>query len=274
MTSELTASGRNFEDIKHTKDGGEYWSARELMPLLDYSTWRMFHQSIVRAIESAKASGAVVTDHFVGAGKMVLTGSGAEREVNDYHLTRYACYLIAQNGDPRKKAIAQAQTYFASQTRKQELATQHKRDIERLDARNKLRETEKRFSGVVLDRGVDQPGIAEIRGAGDQALFGGHNTADMKRRLGVKPHEPLADHVPTVTLKAKDLAAEMTAVNTLEKDLQGKDPIKHEHVGNNQAVRQALGERGIKPEQLPPAENISRVAKRIKSGASELDGPL
>jgi DNA-damage-inducible protein D len=267
MDKQIEATQAGFEQIKQIKNGAEYWSARDLMPLLDYSTWRMFENSISRAMTAAKESGAVVQDHFVGADKMVLTGSSAEREVTDYHLTRYACYLIAQNSDPRKRAIALAQTYFAAQTRRAEVSEQHKKDLERLSARHKLRETEQRFSGVVMDRDVDQKGIAEIRGAGDQALFGGHNTTAMKRRLGVSAAKPLADHLPTVTLKAKDLAAEMTTVNTLEKDLHGKAPIKDEHIDNNQAVRRALGERGIQPESLPPAEDTAKLERRLTSEA-------
>jgi DNA-damage-inducible protein D len=263
MDKRIKATQAGFEKIKHVENGIEYWSARELMPLLEYVTWRMFEKSIARAMTAAKESGAEVDEHFVGADKMLQIGKNAQREITDYHLTRYACYLIAQNGDPRKTAIALAQTYFAAQTRKQEIGEQRKKELERLSARHKLRETEQRFSGVVMDRDVDQKGIAEIRGAGDQALFGGHNTTAMKQRLGVKTAKPLADYLPTVTLKAKDLAAEMTTVNTLEKDLKSKDPIKHEHVDNNQAIRHALGERGIRPEQLPPAEDTAKLERRI-----------
>ncbi len=270
MDQKIEATQASFEAIKHTKNGAEFWSARELMPLLGYSKWENFVKIIDKAKAACAESGHNVADQFPGARKMTSRGKGAQFEIDDIALTRYACYLIAQNGDPRKRAIALAQTYFASQTRRQELAEKHKRDTERLEARNKLRETEKRFSGVVVDRGVDQPGIAEIRGAGDQALFGGHNTASMKHRLGIKATQPLADYVPTITLKAKDLAAEMTTVNTLEKDLTGKQPIKGEHVSNNQAVRRALGERGIRPEHLPKAEDVKRLERRLEPRPTEL----
>ncbi len=270
MNHQIEATQAAFEEIKRIQNGAEYWSARELMPLLDYTTWRMFEKSILRAMVAARESGSLAEDHFVGADKMLRTGKNGQREVVDYHLTRYACYLIAQNGDPRKKAIAMAQTYFAAQTRKQEMGEQRQKDLERLSARHRLRETEQRFSGVVMDRGVDQKGIAEIRGAGDQVLFGGHNTAAMKRQLGVKAAKPLADYLPTVTLKAKDLAAEMTTVNTLEKDLKYKDPIKREHMNNNAAVRRALGERNIHPEHLPPAEDITQLERRSKNDPSQL----
>ncbi|MDB5178254.1 MAG: hypothetical protein JWN01_197 [Patescibacteria group bacterium] len=264
MDKQIMQAQDGFENIKRNKNGIEFWWARELMPLLEYTKWENFLKTIEKAKIACAESGQNIEDQFPGVRKMIERGKGAQFEVDDIALTRYACYLIAQNGDPRKKAIALAQTYFATQTRKQELTGQRQKELERLDARHKLRETEKRFSGVIVEHGVDQKGIAEIRGAGDQTLFGGHNTASMKRRLGVKPAKPLADHLPTVTLKAKDLAAEMTTVNTLEKDLQGKDPIKTEHIDNNQAVRQALGERGIQPERLPAAEDIQKIERRIQ----------
>jgi DNA-damage-inducible protein D len=264
MDSQISQAQAGFEDIKRVENGVEYWSARELMPLLEYVSWQKFEHAIDRAKEAVTKSGQPVADHFIGAGNMIKTGKGAQRNVVDYQLTRYACYLIAQNGDSRKRAIALAQTYFATQTRRQELGEQQKKDIERLDARNKLRATERRFSGVVMDRGVDQKGIAEIRGAGDQALFGVANTVTMKKQLGIKPSKPLADYLPTVTLKAKDLAAEMTTVNTIKKDLYNTQPIKREHVDNNKAVRGVLAERGIRPEVLPPEEDVHKIESRIK----------
>lgn len=264
MDKQIEATQAGFEEIRQLENDVEFWRARDLMPLLEYATWESFAKVIEKARAACKQSGQAINDHFRDATKLITVGKGAQQEITDIALTRYACYLIAQNGDPRKRAIAMAQTYFAAQTHKQEMTEQRQKELKRLAARHKLRATEQRLSGVVMDRGVDQPGLAEIRGAGDQALFGGHNTTAMKQRLGVKPAKPLADYLPTVTLKAKDLAAEMTTVNTLEKDLQGKAPIKGEHVGNNQAVRQALLKRGINPELLPPEEDIKKVERRVK----------
>lgn len=271
MEKQLKATQAGFEEIKRAYNGIESWSARELMPLLEYATWRMFEKSIARAMTAAKESGAQIKDHFVGVDKMIETGKGAMRDVADYKLTRYACYLIAQNGDPRKKAIALAQTYFAAQTRKQEINDQHQAELKRVEARERLTLTEKKFSGVLTHHGVDSKGIAEIRSSGDQVLFGGHSTAQMKGKYGIKPSKPLAHHPPTVTLKAKDLAAEMTSVNTLQNELQGKPVIKQEHDGNNRSVRKALLDRGIKPESLPPDEDIRKTKHRL--GNAKLTTP-
>jgi DNA-damage-inducible protein D len=265
MTEEISQTSANFESIKHVENGTEYWSARELMPLLEYSKWQKFESAIERAKEAAVQSGNRVEDHFTGAGKVIEAGKGAKMEVADYHLTRYACYLIAQNGDPRKRAIALAQTYFAMQTRRQEVAELAAADRKRLEARERLSRTEKRFSGVMSERGVDPKGIAEIRSSGDQILFGGQSTKSMKSRYGIKPTQPLADFLPTVALKAKDLAAEMTTVNTVEKDLSGKPKIKDEHDSNNTSVRKALLERDIKLETLPPEEDAKKLARRLRA---------
>lgn len=201
---------------------------------------------------------------------MVTLGSGAKRNVRDYMLTRYACYLIAQNGDPKKEEIAFAQSYFAVQTRKQELIEEHISLIERTEARGRLRESEKRLSQNIYERGVDDAGFGRIRSKGDQALFGGYTTQEMKARLGVKDSRPLADFLPTLSIAAKNLAAEMTNYNTEEKDLQGEAPITREHVQNNRSVREMLGQRGIKPEELPPAEDIKKLERRVKSQTKKL----
>ena len=196
---------------------------------------------------------------------MVPLGSGSKRSVKDYMLTRYACYLIAQNGDPRKEEIAFAQGYFAVQTRKQELIEERIALIERTEARERLRESEKRLSQNIYERGVDDAGFGRIRSKGDQALFGGYTTQQMKNRLGVKETRPLADFLPTLTIAAKNLATEMTNYNVEQKDLQGEKAITSEHVQNNRSVREMLGERGIKPENLPPAEDIKKLERRVKS---------
>lgn len=194
---------RKFDDIRHEEDGIEYWYARELMTLLDYIQWRNFENVVKKGMLSCKNNGISVEDHFAGVSKMVTLGSGANREVEDYMLTRYACYLIAENGDPRKEQIAFAQSYFAVQTRKQELIEERISYIERTEARGKLRESEKRLSQNIYERGVDDAGFGRIRSKGDQALFGGFTTKQMKDRLGVQDKRPLADFLPTLTIAAK-----------------------------------------------------------------------
>lgn len=248
----------------------EFWYARDLRALLGYDRWENFHKAIERAIDSCKASEIEPADHFRSVTKMVQIGSGAERAVKDYMLTRYACYLIAQNGDPRKEEIAFAQSYFAVQTRKQELIEERIAYIERTEARGKLRESEKRLSQNIYERGVDDAGFGRIRSRGDQALFGGKSTQEMKKKLGVSDKRPLADFLPTLTIAAKNLATEMTNYNVEEKDLQGESAITSEHVQNNQSVRDTLGSRGIKPEELPPSEDIKKLERRVKSQEKKL----
>ena len=263
---------KTFDDIMHTTEDGsvEFWYARELMECLGYATWRRFKEAIERAKESCESAEIEVTDHFAGTGKMVEIGSGAIREKEDMMLTRYACYLIAQNGDPRKEEIAFAQSYFAVQTRKQELIEERIAYIERTEARGKLRESEKRLSQNIYERGVDDAGFGRIRSRGDQALFGGKSTQDMKKKLGVSDKRPLADFLPTLTIAAKNLATEMTNYNVEEKDLQGEGAITTEHVQNNLSVREMLGTRGIKPEELPPSEDIKKLERRVKSQEKKL----
>jgi DNA-damage-inducible protein D len=248
----------------------EFWLARELMPLLGYERWENFDKAIKRAMESCGTSGIAVSDHFREVTKMITAGKGAKRSVKDYMLTRYACYLIAQNGDPQKEEIAFAQGYFAVQTRKQELIEERIAFIERTEARGRLRESEKRLSQNIYERGVDDEGFGRIRSKGDKALFGGHTTQDMKTRLGVNDNRPLADFLPTLTIAAKNLATEMTNYNVEEKDLQGENAITGEHVQNNISVRKMLGQRGIKPEELPPSEDIKKLERRVKTQEKKL----
>lgn len=240
------------------------------MSLLGYERWENFAKAIVRAIESCETSGIAVADHFREVTKMVQLGSGSQRGIKDYMLTRYACYLIAQNGDPKKEEIAFAQSYFAVQTRKQELIEERISLIERTEARGRLRESEKRLSQNIYERGVDDAGFGRIRSKGDQALFGGYTTQEMKERLGVKDSRPLADFLPTLSIAAKNLAAEMTNYNVEEKDLRGERDITGEHVQNNHSVRDMLGQRGIQPENLPPAEDIKKLERRVKSQEKKL----
>jgi DNA-damage-inducible protein D len=239
----------SFDAIRQTVPDSdvEFWYARELMTELGYDRWENFSKVIKKAAEACKTVGASVENHFRGVTKMVSIGSGAERAIDDIVLTRYACYLIAQNGDPRKEPIAFAQTYFALQTRKQELIEERLRLHDRLQARQKLTESETELSKNIYERGVDNQGFGRIRSKGDAALFGGHTTQSMKNKLEVSGNRPLADFLPTVTIAAKNLAAEITNHNVKENDLQGEPAITGEYVQNNTSVRTILGERGIKP---------------------------
>ncbi len=246
------------------KENIEYWCARDIMVLMGYERWENFEKVLNRAIDSCETSKFRVSDHFREITKEVSIGSKAQREVKDYQLTRYACYLIAQNGDPKKEEIAFAQSYFAVQTRKQELIEERITYIERAKARAKLGESEKQLSKNIYERGVDDKGFGRIRSKGDEALFGGLSTKEMKQRLGVKEHRPLADFLPTLTIAAKNLATEMTNYNVDQKDLYGEKDITDEHVQNNTSVRGILAARNIQPENLPAAEDIKKVERRVK----------
>lgn len=259
-----------FEEYAYEQDGIEYWLARELQELLGYFDWRNFLNAINKAKDSCLTTGEAVSDHFVDVTKMVRIGSGAERKQDDMMLTRYACYLIAQNGDPKKEQIAFAQSYFAIQTRKQELLEERIQLMERLHAREKLAATETELSKNIYERGVDNSGFARIRSKGDWAMFGGHNTSDMKRKLGIKENRPLADFLPTITITAKQLATEITNFNVKKNDLKGEGNITSEHVKNNKDVRALLGKSGIKPEELPAEEDIKKLERRVKSLDKEI----
>jgi DNA-damage-inducible protein D len=253
-----------FEQAKSYYHDTECWSARDIQVILGYKEWRNFLKVIVKAEEASKNAGFEPQDHFVGYNKMVALGSGAEREIEDLALTRYACYLIAQNGDPAKPEIAFAQTYFAIQTRKQELIEARLLEVERVTAREKLTQSEKKLSGIIYERGVNDQGFANIRSKGDEALFGGKTTQEMKRKLSIPEKRPLADFLPTLTIKAKDFAAELTHHNVVDKDLSGEKNITNEHIDNNKAVRKILIERGVKPENLPAAEDVKKVQRRLE----------
>lgn len=253
------------------KEKVEVWFARDLMSQLGYSKWENFQTAIGRAIDSCRTQGIDAEDYFRSVRRTVELGNGATRDVEDYMLTRYAGYLIAQNGDPRKEQIAFAQSYFAVQTRKAELIEERLNHISRLETRERLRASEKQLSQNIYERGVDEKGFGRIRSKGDTALFGGHTTEDMKQRLGIKGTRPLADFLPTLTIAAKNLATEMTNYNVEKADLYGGNSITREHIQNNRSVREMLGKRGIKPEELPAAEDIKKLERRVAAEEKKLE---
>ena len=255
----------DFESFANqTQNGIEFWFARDLQHLLGYTEWRNFMQVINKAKTACETSGHLIVDHFVDVNKTIAMPKGASKEIQDFMLTRFACYLIAQNGDPKKEEIAFAQNYFAVQTRKFEIIEQRINNWERLQARQKLSLSEKELSELIYERTGDEKDFGIIRSKGDQALFG-LTTSQMKRRLGVKPNRPLADFLPTITIKAKDFATEITIFNIQDKDIRKGNRIVWEHIRNNKAVRKLLLERGIKPEELPPAEDVKKLERKVKS---------
>ncbi|UOU99385.1 DNA damage-inducible protein D [Chryseobacterium daecheongense] len=259
-----------FEKAQQIVDNIECWSARELQEILGYSKWDNFLKVVDKAKKSCEAAGETLENHFADIGKMVQIGSGTEREIPDIALTRYACYLVAQNGDTSKSEIAFAQTYFAVQTRKQEIIEKRLLDVARVTAREKLSKSEKILSGIIYERGVDEKSFSIIRSKGDQALFGGFTTNDMKKRMNVPSTRPLADFLPTLTIKAKDFATELTSHNVVEKELNGDSQITNEHIENNLAVRKMLGERGVKPENLPALEDVKKVQRKLESDEKKI----
>lgn len=258
---------KQFDEIVNIEQSEniEFWYARDLQKVLGYNNWQNFVEVIKKAMLACQNAGIEVENHFTNVNKMVQIGSNAERKIDDYMFTRYACYLIAQNGDSRKQEIAFAQTYFAVQTRKQEIIEDRIKLMNRLEAREKLKESEKQLSKNIYERGVDDKGFAIIRSKGDSALFGGLNTLQMKARYKIKENRPLADFLPTLTIAAKNLATEMTNHNVTQEDLYGQDSISNEHIQNNLSVRSMLSKRGIKPENLKPAEDLKKLERRVKA---------
>ncbi|MBW7868289.1 MAG: DNA damage-inducible protein D [Brumimicrobium sp.] len=259
-----------FEQAKQIQNNIEFWSARDMQDILGYAQWKNFEKVIDKAKTACLNADVEIENHFSDIGKMVEIGSGVSREIQDVALTRYACYLIAQNGDASKTQIAFAQTYFAVQTRKQEIIEQRLIDVARVSAREKLSISEKKLSGILYERGVDDKGFAIIRSKGDQILFGGYNTQMMKKKLGIPETKPLADQLNTLAIKAKDFANELTSHNVVEKDLKGVQKISTEHEENNRAVRKMLGERGVKPENLPAGEDTKKLKRKLESEDKKL----
>lgn len=262
----------NFDEIVHaTEDGVEFWYARELQVVLGYTEWRNFTTAIEKAKVACKNSNVAVHECFVDINKTSPMPNGGVKQISDLMLTRYACYLIAQNADPHKEEVAFAQTYFAVQTRRQEIIEQRLSDLNRLQLREQLKTSEKRLSQNIYERGVDERGFGRIRSKGDSALFGGCSTKEMKMRYNIKSG-PLADKLPPVTIAAKNLATEMTNLNVEGNDLYGESAITKEHIQNNQSVRSMLGERGIRPEDLPPEEDIKKVKRRLEADEKKMIG--
>jgi DNA-damage-inducible protein D len=255
---------QQFEAVASELEGVECWSARELQKLLGYTKWENFEKVIKKAKDACSNAGEDANNHFPDIRKVIEAGKGAQHTIDDIALTRYACYLIAQNGDSRKEEIAFAQNYFAVQTRRAEVIEQRLLEFERVKAREKLSQTEKQLSGILYERGVDNVGFGIIRSKGDQALFK-LTTVQLKKKMGVPDNRPVADFLPTISIKAKDLAAEMTGLNVQSKDLKGQSRIESEHIANNTAVRNMLTQRGIIPENLPPADDVKKVQRKLDS---------
>lgn len=261
----------NFEEHSYTTEEGiEFWFARDLQHLLGYAKWENFNKVITKAKIACEVSGNDISNHFPDIRKTIAMPKGASKEIDDFMLTRYACYLITQNGDPRKESIAFAQNYFAVQTRKFELIEKRIKDWERLQARQKLTYSEKELSELIFEQTGNDRNFGIIRSKGDQALFGGNNTKQMKAKLGIPQNRPLADFLPTITIKAKDFATEITVFNTKVKGFKSERQISAEHITNNCSVRKILLERGIKPEELPAEEDIKKLERRVKSDDKKL----
>lgn len=269
--TEIERRRLTFDDCAQADENGvEFWYARDIMAPLGYARWENFHEAVRRAMVSCETSKTPVQNHFRETTKTIPMPKGAKREIRDYKLTRYACYLIAQNGDVSKEEVALAQAYFAVQTRTKELIERRMREIRRLQGREALSESEKQLAAVAFERGVDSKGFARVKSRGDSALFGGNDTRAMKKRLGVGEKKPLADSLDDVAIAAKQLANAMTTHNVEERDLHGEAPITAEHVGNNTSVRSTLLDRGIVPEELPPAEDTKKLQRRVKADERKL----
>ena len=266
MKAEIIQSLTNdFESYaRQTENGVEFWLARDLQHLLGYEQWKNFKIVIDKARTACEVAKHNASNHFAGVGKTIKMPKGAEKAIDDFMLTRYACYLIAQNGDPRKEKIAFAQTYFAVQTRKLEIIQKRILETERISARRKLAGTEKELSGVIYEQTGSDRNFGMIRSKGDKALFG-YTTEQMKNKWNVPKSRALADFAPTIVLKAKDFATEITIFNAKANQMQTEQEISGEHITNNESVRNTLIERGIRPENLSPNEDVKKVERKLQS---------
>ena len=259
-----------LESIRNEIEGVEYWSARDLQELFNYTQWRNFEKVIQKAAISVENTSESLELHFAEVSKSYILPNGGEKIIKDYALTRYACYLVAQNGDPNKEEIAFAQSYFAVQTRKQELIEKRLEEAERVRKRDKLTVSEKLLSLLAFERGVDGKGFGRIRSKGDAALFGGNSTGQMKEKLGVPQNRPLADYLDTALIEGKTFAISITNINIKNKDLQGENDITDEHITNNDEIRQLLIRRGVYPEELSAAEDVKKIKRRLESQNKKL----
>jgi len=269
----LAMGGGSFEGLKQVNEhGAEYWSARDLQSLLGYSQWRRFEDAVKRAMTSCEKSGNECSHHFASAGKMVGLGSGGQRELNDFHLSRFACYLIAQNGDSRKPQIALAQKYFAIQARRQELTDEHSKDLERFELRKQTSEEFKALSGTARNAGVQNVMFGVFHDAGYRGLYNGLGNDAIKARKSIPKSENLMDRMDTTELAANQFRMTQTREKLVREGIRSQQEAirTHERVGKEvRSAIQRIG--GTMPENIRPAEHIKEVEKRLKEATPKLE---